>query len=297
MASIRMGVVITFDEVDTCRFDLLRAAVGSSGIGRIAPHITLIPPMEVSLAQLDEARSRLIALAASSAPFEVRVAGVGRFENRRTVSYLGVDDDGSLVALYRRLGGGPERPFIPHVTLVEDVSVKQACAIESALAAVEVAVKVDRITLLVAHAIGGGHRWSSGAEVFLGYGGRRVRGPFDLQLSYTTIPRSLRLDRQPERAVIAYRSGVPVAEAVVRVLAPGLVELERVVVSDPDDRGYGLGRLVLRELLDYLSPVTFATSWDHPMLEGLPSFATPPGFARSVGLDYSRRWKLRSLST
>ena len=119
MARVRYSAAVTFlPEVERA-VDGIRALLASPSIGRIQPHITLVPPGEATPSELDALLFELAGIASTTAPFDLRLGGLGIFPNRRTIGYLRVEDvDGVLVPIGTALGRG-HRDFVPHVTVAE----------------------------------------------------------------------------------------------------------------------------------------------------------------------------------
>ena len=107
--------------------DALRRAVGEPDVTRIAPHITLVPPVNVREDEIDAAVAVLQRAAAGSAPLRLTLGPVTSFAPVSPTLHLAVggDDLDALHALRDAVFTAPlERslthPFVPHVTLIEE---------------------------------------------------------------------------------------------------------------------------------------------------------------------------------
>lgn len=108
----------------------LRRALDDPSLRRIAPHITLVPPVDLREEQVPEALALLRSAAAALCPFEVRLGPVASFLPGKPVAYLAVGGEGAalVAALRDRLLRPPlwrdrwereERAFVPHVTVCQ----------------------------------------------------------------------------------------------------------------------------------------------------------------------------------
>jgi ribosomal protein S18 acetylase RimI-like enzyme/2'-5' RNA ligase len=109
------------DEIDG-----LRRALGSTELERIAPHITLVPPVNVHETEVEGACEVLRAAVARSGPLAVHLGPPATFFPPNPVCYLRVSGDvaglaslreGMQVAPLAPPEGRERRPFVPHVTI------------------------------------------------------------------------------------------------------------------------------------------------------------------------------------
>lgn len=258
--------------------DGLRRALGASSLGRIVPHVTLVPPVNVAEESLADVLEHLRGVAAVHAPFSVELGPPGSFSPRSPVVYLAVrGDEGQLARLAGELGEGPlappprrlARPFVPHVTLSPRADPRRIEAALVALADYRVATAVERLTLFEQDRRAPREPWAPLAEVRLG--GRAVVGRGGLEtvteasglggpdVAAFAAAQAVDPDEASEAggmlagapaeepvSVVARRSGriAGVAEAVV---AGGVLECRRLVVA-PELRGQGVGSVLLRRL-------------------------------------------------
>lgn len=178
--------------------DGLRRACGDALLDRVAPHLTLVSPINVRADDLGAALAVLRGAAAVvDGPVELALGPPATFAPSSPVLYLAVGgspaDDGALTAFHTALHAGPlarpaSWPFVPHVTLTQDQPAPRLLAGVSALADYRATVTVDHVTLLEERRDDDGRRrWEPLADAALG---RRVvvgRGSLPLELTAGTI--------------------------------------------------------------------------------------------------------------
>jgi 2'-5' RNA ligase len=154
----RFGVALLIPDQVGREIDGLRRACEDGSLGRIPPHVTLVPPVNVRDDALDDALAVLRSAAASvGGPLELTLGPAATFHPATPVLYLEVGGetdrlqqlrDAVFVApLARRLTW----PFVPHVTLAEDQSPARLDAGVAALAGYLAAVRIERVHLLEEH--------------------------------------------------------------------------------------------------------------------------------------------------
>ncbi len=186
MSRLRLGVVLAVPDPPAAEIDGLRRALGAGALGRIAPHLTLVPPVNVRAERLDDAVAVVRRAAAVTEPLHLRLGPVATFWPGTPVVYLAVAGDVERVHLLREavftdpLARGVTWPFVPHVTLADDVDAGHLPTIVAALAAYSAEVTVEHAQVLQQDA---DRRWEVIAEVPLG-GGRIVgRGGLEVGLA------------------------------------------------------------------------------------------------------------------
>ncbi len=154
----RFLVALLVPEPVATELDGLRRALGSSSLGRIPPHITLVPPRNVSQGDQEGLPGLLRAAAATAAPLRLSLGPPRTFAPRTPVVYLAVGGDlDELAELAAALASGTlapppgrtEREFVPHVTLTGDAGEHRASALLTALGAYRALVTIEHVTLLV----------------------------------------------------------------------------------------------------------------------------------------------------
>lgn len=137
--------------------DTLRRAVGVPEPFHVAPHCTLIPPVNVRDEDLGEVRDTLRRSAAAGAPFELSVGPATTFAPQTPTLHLAVGGSPDAMAMLHRLRSavrsGPldrpdEWPFTPHVTLHERHPERSIAAAVDTLSGVNETWAVDRVHLL-----------------------------------------------------------------------------------------------------------------------------------------------------
>ena len=258
MARQRLGVVLLVPQPVATQVDGLRRALGDGGLGRIEPHITLVPPVNVAERDLPQAFSAVRMAASAVTPLSLRLGPVGTFAPVNPVAYLRVRGEPSMLGALERLRDGclqgplqrvPEHDFVPHVTVADDLAPLRIDDAVSALADFTVEVTFDRVHVLAELP---GRLWHPIADSALGERGAQVgRGslPLDLVTSGRPGVEAAALLSFEEStagipfAITAYREAQVVA-AAWGWSARGALELADIAVA-AEHRGQGIGRHVL----------------------------------------------------
>jgi 2'-5' RNA ligase len=257
VARHRLGVVLLVPPPLAVEIDGLRRGLGDGALGRIPAHLTLVPPVNVTAADLPDALGRLRSAAAEGAPVRLVLGPAVTFHPVTPVVYLDVGGDvAALAALRERVFRPPlsrplSFPFVPHVTLADDIAERRIPAAVAALADFRAEVTVDRVTLLEEHA---GRHWLPVADAAFGPPAVVGRGGVELEIAVSQladpVARRLLGDEgpavEPEPgawAVTARRGGEPVGVARGGTVGDRLV-VTAVVVA-PDHRRQGIGRHLL----------------------------------------------------
>lgn len=151
----RLAVALIVPPPVSTEIDGLRRALGDRQLGRIEPHVTLIPPINVREEDMADALAVVdAAAAAADGPIELTLGPVTSFGPSSPVRFLAVDPWERVTALHDACLDGvlhrPEkRPFHPHVTVDIDGSPTDGDdpAIEL-LAGYRATVVIDRVTVL-----------------------------------------------------------------------------------------------------------------------------------------------------
>lgn len=263
MARQRLGVVLLVPQPLATQIDGLRRALGDDALGRIPPHVTLVPPVNVAEGDLPVAFAAVRSAAVATNPLELSVGPVGTFLPVNPVAYLkvgGVEDQlAGLVALRRGCLSGPlDRPqdheFVPHVTIASELTPSRLESVGDALADFRANVTVDRVHVLAEQP---GRVWVPIADMPLGSSPSVVgRGSLPLDLFVTGRPdleaaSLLALDGDPSGlpfSITARRDGVVVA-AAWGWTAGGHLELADCAVAVAH-RGQGIGRHLIAAVED-----------------------------------------------
>ena len=130
-----IGVSLAVPEPWGSRLQEFRVANGDAQGETIPTHITLVPPVEIDAARLDEVERHLVAVAADSPSYRVHLRGSGTFRPVSPVVFVNlVEGISQTEQLANRCRQGPLEvelgyPFHPHVTvahLPDDVTLDRA---------------------------------------------------------------------------------------------------------------------------------------------------------------------------
>ena len=209
MPKARLGVALLVPEPLAREVDGLRRALGDGALGRIPPHITLVPPVNVREDRLPDALAVLRSAAAATRPLDLVLGPVGTFSPANPVVYLGVGDGASLDRLQalrdavfsEPLARPLTWPWVPHVTLADDAQPARIAAALVALADYRAEARFDRAHLLRE---GPGRVWEPLADAAFAAPAVVGRGGLPLELSVSD-----RLD--PEAAALGLGAGRPLA--------------------------------------------------------------------------------------
>ena len=149
----RLGVIARLPEPLAIHVQAWRRALGDPAAGRIAPHLTLVPPQTVADRDLDRAVALVERAAAEAVPFLVELDGAATFLPAGPVAYLVVREGGpALHALEVALQTSPldrrTHPFHAHVTVTQDLPDDQIEAAARELAGFWAAFPVREVALM-----------------------------------------------------------------------------------------------------------------------------------------------------
>lgn len=275
MARRRLSVALLIPRPCATEVDGLRRGFGDRAIGRIPPHITLIPPVNVRDESLGSALGLLRHVATETLPFELSLGPPGSFLPHNPVVYLKVAGDEEPHRLRDAVRRAPfdrddPRLFVPHVTIATGATPKRIEATIEAMADFEFDVRIDRLHLLeMVPDTRWGTRWIPIADY--AFEPRRVvaRGGLELELTRSTgldpegegfeireWPDDLERALQYPNPMASKMNGFMPVVIVARRKSAGVVgvargwtsgttsELESVLVAQ-DVRGQGIGRHLL----------------------------------------------------
>jgi len=150
----RFAVALLLDPPVATEVDGLRRALGDRQLGKIDPHVTIVPPINLREEEIADALAVVQAAARRSAPMALTIGPVETFSEDSPVRFLAVDPWEPVVDLYRGCWAGilereERRSFHPHVTVDIDGGVTDGPdpAID-VLAGYRVEVVIDRVTVL-----------------------------------------------------------------------------------------------------------------------------------------------------
>jgi GNAT superfamily N-acetyltransferase/2'-5' RNA ligase len=154
MPRLRVGVVVLLPTDVAAEVDVLRRAVGDPQLGRVPAHITLVPPVNVREDALGAGLASLRAALEPVDPFALTIGPATTFLPATPVLYLSVGAGVDAVHdLKRRVFHPPfarvvDWPFVPHVTLRDEMEPSRIDAAVAALADFRAAFDVDRAHVL-----------------------------------------------------------------------------------------------------------------------------------------------------
>lgn len=247
----RLGAVLLLSGPVAAEVDGLRRACGDPALGRIPPHVTLVPPVNVREDDVPAALTRMrTAAAAIPGPIEATIGPPATFLPDNPVLYLvvGGPDLPIVHRLRATVFGYPlERsltwPFVPHVTVADGADPDRIEAALVVLADFTASVTFDRVHLLEE----GEHRtWRPIADCVLGAADLVGRGGFEVELTTTDL-----LD--PEAASFLADHGADAGEppyvvARHRWSVVGVASGVGTVVA-PEHEAHGVADLLVRRLV------------------------------------------------
>jgi 2'-5' RNA ligase len=256
----RLGVVLAVPQPLATELNGLRRTLGDPMLHRVAPHLTLVPPVNVHDHDLAAALEVLRHAAASVDPLLLHLGPGATFHPLEPVVYLAVSGDlEGFEQLRSAVLEPPLRrtvhdPWIPHVTLSTDVAPERIPAALDTLAGFDHEVRIDRVHLLRE---GEGRVWAPVADARLGTAPAVIgRGGLAVEVAATD-----HLDPEAETllAVEAERPGRPFGVTARHrqvVIGAGRgwtvgsrLELAELVVA-AEHRGLGTGRHLLAAVED-----------------------------------------------
>ena len=291
----------------------LRRALGDRALGRIEPHITLVPPVNVAARDVPAALEIVRrAAAACGRPLTMILGPPGTFAPDNPVVHLPVSGDlDPLRRLRDAVFAGPLHrslswPWVPHVTLADDADPAGIGSTLSVLRHYEAVTVVDRVVVLEERRrpVPLRRRWEAFADAALAPGVVVGRGGLDLVV---VRGRVLAPDAAALLAEAGYEApGVPVADAGYEVsgteerdplVVTGLIDsaLAGVAVAWRTDAGGRIvvtvararrGRGVGRQLLMHTEAAVRSAGWDCPVLAA----PGPSGFYTACS-----RWSVTSV--
>lgn len=154
MARRRFAVALVVPSPVSIEIDGLRRALGDRQLGRIEPHVTVVPPVNLHDEEVVEGLALVQAAATRRGPMELTLGPVETFEAGSRARYLAVSPWEPVVDLHEACWTGVfdrprRRPFHPHVTV--DIGGGPHDGTDPALELLRhyrVEVLIDRVTVL-----------------------------------------------------------------------------------------------------------------------------------------------------
>ncbi len=246
----RLAVALLIPHPLATEINGIRRACGDPRLGRIAPHITLVPPVNVA----EDAVTGVVDLcreaAAATPVLHLTVGAPSTFAPVTPLAWLSVGGDVDIAAdLRARLDTGPlarpaDHPFVAHVTISGTVADARLDAMVAALSDFAADCTIDRLHVLENRQLTDG-RWGWLPIVEATFGRSRSIGvgglALDLTVSALLDPDATAFldagghDAAGSLTVTARRDGTVVGVAVGTV-RDGLASLERLVVGEGHQR-------------------------------------------------------------
>lgn len=190
MPRLRLGVALLVPGPVAGEIDVLRRACGDEAVGRIAPHLTLVPPVNVREDRMSDALAVLRSAAAATRPITVTLGPPTTFLPTNPVLYLSVGGEVEAVSALRDrifvepLARSLTWAFSPHVTVVDGGEPGRLEAAVAALAGYRVEITFRRVHLLQEHRDEAGIRvWHPIADIALTAPAVVGRGGLELELA------------------------------------------------------------------------------------------------------------------
>ncbi len=123
----RVGVALAIPEPHAAALSGWRRRIGDPEAYKIPPHVTLLPPTDFELDQLEIVEKHLADAATAVLPFTMRLAGTGSFRPVSQVVFVqvstGIAECELLEEAVRRhpIDRELEFPYHPHVTVGHDI--------------------------------------------------------------------------------------------------------------------------------------------------------------------------------
>lgn len=145
--------------------DALRRALDDRQLGRIDPHITIVPPINLREGEVADAMATVDAAASRCPPCELTLGPLETFGPSSPVRFLAVEPAAPVDAIHRACWTGvfdreEKRPFHPHVTV--DIDGSPTDGDDPALKLLTgytAEVTIEEVTLLEHHHDDAGRRW------------------------------------------------------------------------------------------------------------------------------------------
>jgi 2'-5' RNA ligase/GNAT superfamily N-acetyltransferase len=288
--------------------DGLRRALGDGARERIAPHLTLVPPVNVAERDLPRAFALVRTAATTVAPLTLRLGPVATFEPVNPVAYLQVGGEPQVLDALERLRTsclqGPlertsEHEFVPHVTVADELADVRLSEVDRLLWDFTAEITVDHVHVLAELP---GRVWRPVADAPLGARPSVVgRGSLPLELTESGRPDveaaallSFEEESNGRPFALTARRDDQVIGAAWGWSARGALEVADLAIA-AEHRGLGFGRHVLAGVVALARrrgcEVAGATA-----VSGGPGAAllSAAGFRPSyTGGDGPIRWELR----
>jgi GNAT superfamily N-acetyltransferase/2'-5' RNA ligase len=284
-----LGVVLVIPPPVGAEVDGLRRALGDQALGRVPPHLTLVPPVNVAEDALPAALTLLRSVASRAGPLRLDLGPVATFWPETPVLYLAVSGSGvdQVGALWEAASAPPlqrsaTRAFVPHVTVCDGADPARIPGLVAGLGAYRATVAIEALHLLEERP---DRSWTPIAEIPLGGPAVVGRGGLPLELVAgapldpeaaawsaaaweahnracqgpgwrpdqpvaVTARREDRVVGVAEGAIVGAARGDDVPEPAPPSPEVGAVVQVAGLIVDPAARGQGIGSQLLRAVAD-----------------------------------------------
>lgn len=306
MARQRLGVVLLVPQPLATEVDGIRRALGDGSRERVPPHITLVAPVNVAERDLPRAFTIVRTAASTIAPLTMRLGPVASFAPVNPVAYLQVGGEPQVLEALERLRASclqgplervPTHPFVPHVTVADELSEARLDASVALLDGWSVETTFDRAHVLAELP---GRIWRPVADAPLGERPAVVgRGSLPLELSVSGGPDveaaallSMEHDAAGRPFAISARRDDVVVAAAWGWSARGSLEVADLAVA-AEHRGQGIGRHLLAAVVALARRrACDRVGADAPPDGGGGALLAAAGFRLLDGsVDQPRRWE------
>jgi 2'-5' RNA ligase/GNAT superfamily N-acetyltransferase len=308
MARQRLGVVLLIPQPLATEIDGVRRALGDEARERIAPHITLVPPVNVAERDLPRSFTLVRTAASTVAPLTLRIGPAATFAPVNPVAYLQVGGEPQVLDALERLRSGClegplDRPsqhdFVPHVTIANELTESRLEHAVRVLSDFSAEVTIDRVHVLAELP---GRVWRTVADAPLGERPGVVgRGSLPLEITMSGQPdveAAALLSFEESTAGLPFAATARRDGAVIAAAwgwsARGALEVADLVVA-AEHRAQGIGRHLLAAVVALARrrdcDVVGASA---PRGGGGGALLAAAGFRMLEGPgDGARRWELR----
>jgi 2'-5' RNA ligase len=190
-----LGVALLVDYPTGLEVAGLRRALGDPSLETVPAHITLVPPVNVKVADLARALAVMRAAASSvSGPFELTLGPPASFLPDNPVCYLAVGGEPSALHALRTvrdtvfaepLARKLSWPWVPHVTILDGGEPEKIGEALRCLGSYTAKVTFDRVVLLELRP---DRSWRPRADALLGRRVRVATGGLPVDVTFSRLP-------------------------------------------------------------------------------------------------------------
>lgn len=257
MAKLRLGVAALLTGDALLEVQGIRRALGERGVERMDPHITLVPPFNLPVEEVDEFVGTVGRILGKHAPFPARLGASSTFGDESPVLFLEVDD---LEEAFRTLTEqilvytpleNLRRVYHPHCTLGDGFAPDEIALLIRSLGFYDRSIEVSSIAIMEKPDMPPKSRWRPYVSFELGEHRHLIRGGLELDLfAVSDVPSVFSPRSGP--SILAFMGSKMLGRCDTERVSPKVVELCDLVVDDEDMRARGVGRSLWEMALRYL---------------------------------------------